>query len=130
MATNSAPGDTGGSGPTAEPGLSAVILAHKRAAAVVVAVAVLAIALTVVPALLGSSSGALSDATTCSQWAAASAGQKSGYAQLYLHQYGSFSSAGRNLDAVQNTINRRCVQAAYLGEADDVSVLAAIQQAY
>lgn len=57
-------------------------------------------------------------------------GQQSGYAQLYLHEYGSFSGAGRTLDAVQNTITQRCVRAAYLGEADDVSVLAAIHQAY
>jgi hypothetical protein len=128
MYTNSAPGDTGGSGPTAEPGVSALILAHKRAAAVVVAIVLFAIAITVVPALAGSNSGALNDATTCSQWAAASAGQKSAYAQRYLDEYGSFSGAGRNLNAVQNTITQRCVRAAYLGEADDVSVLAAVRR--
>jgi hypothetical protein len=136
MATNSAPGDDArpgssneraDSGATAEPGLWPLISRHKRATGIVVGLAVLAIALSVVPALVGSSSGPLNDATTCSQWASASSTQQSDYARLYLDGYGTFSGAGRTGAAVQTSISRACVRAAYLGEADDVSILAAVR---
>jgi hypothetical protein len=128
MATNGAPGngDGDGSGSTAEPGLWPLILRHRRASATVAAIAVLAIGLSVVPGLVGSGGGPLSDATTCSQWSAASSAQRSAYVQLYLESYGSFSGAGRTSAAVQTTITHGCVRAAFLGEADDVSVLAAV----
>ena len=136
MATNSAPGEgegagaageDAGSGATAEPGLWPLLRRHKRATAIVVAIAVLAIALSVVPALVGSSSGPLTDATSCSGWSGASSAQKAAYVQLYLDAYGSFSGAGRTSAAVQTSINHGCIRAAYLGEADDVSVLAAVR---
>ena len=122
-----APGDSADSGPSAEPGLWPLIRAHRRAAGIVVAIAVLAIALTVIPAIVGSSGGPLSDSTNCSQWSAASSAQKAAYVQLYLDEYGSFSGAGRTSAAVRTTIEHGCIRAAFLGEADSVSVLAAVR---
>ena len=49
-----AAGEDAGSGATAEPGLWPLLRRHKRATAIVVAIAALAIALSVVPALVGS----------------------------------------------------------------------------
>jgi hypothetical protein len=127
MATNSAPGDGASSGSTAEPGLWPLIIRHKQVAAAVLVVFVLGIAVTVIPGLVGSNSGPLSDSTTCAEWAAASSSQKSAYVQLYLDEYGSFSGAGRTAAAVQSAISRGCVHATYLGEADDLTVVAAVR---
>jgi ABC-type transport system involved in cytochrome c biogenesis permease component len=130
MATDSAPGDTAGSGASSNQGLGGLILAHKRAAAAVVGIVLVLIVISVLPAVLGSSSGALNDATTCSEWAAASGDQKVAYAQLFLRENGSLTSAGLTSAAVQNTISQGCVRAAYLGEADDVSVIGAVNKAF
>jgi ABC-type transport system involved in cytochrome c biogenesis permease component len=130
VATNSAPGDAAGSGASSNPGLSGLILAHKRATAIVVGIVLVLIVISVLPAVLGSSSGALNDATTCSEWAAASGDQKVAYAQLFRRENGSLTSAGQTPAAVQNTISDGCVRAAYLGEADDVSVIGAVNKAF
>ncbi len=136
MVTNSAPGEGAergaagegaGSGSTAEPGLWPLLRRHKRATAIVAAIAVLAIALSVVPGLVSSSSGPLTDATSCSDWSAASSAQKGAYVELFLDAYGRSSGAGRTNAAVQASITHGCVRAGYLGEADDVSVLSALR---
>ena len=130
MATNSAPGDAAGPSASSNQGLSGLILAHKRATAIVVGIVLVLIAISVLPAVLGSSSGALNDATTCSEWAAASGDQQVAYAQLFLRENGSLTNAGQTAAAVQNTVSQGCVRAAYLGEADDVSVIGAVNQAF
>jgi ABC-type transport system involved in cytochrome c biogenesis permease component len=130
VATNSAPGDTAASDASSNQGLSGLILAHKRATAVVAGIVLVLIVISVLPAVLGSSSGALNDAATCSEWAAASGDQQVAYAQLFLRENGSLTSAGQTAGAVQNTISQGCVRAAYLGEADDVSVIGAVNKAF
>ena len=130
MATNSAPGDAAGPSASSNQGLSGLILAHKRATAIVVGIVLVLIAISVLPAVLGSSSGALNDATTCSEWAAASGDQQVAYAQLFLRENGSLTNAGQTAAAVQNTVSQGCVRAAYLGEADDVSVIGAVNKAF
>ena len=130
MATNSAPGDAAGPSASSNQGLSGLILAHKRATAIVVGIVLVLIAISVLPAVLGSSSGALNDATTCSELAAASGDQKVAYAQLFLRENGSLTNAGQTVAAVRNTVTQGCVRAAYLGEADDVSVIGAVNKAF
>lgn len=103
---------------------------HKRGAAAAATVFLLAIAITVLPTLSGSSAGALTDSTTCSQWAAATPGQQSGYAYLYLREYRPAPVTAANAQAVGGAISKACVEAAYLGEADDVSVVAAFRHAF
>jgi hypothetical protein len=122
-----APGDNAGSEPGAEPGLWPLIRRHKRAAATAVTIVVVAIALTVVPGLVDSSSGPLKDSTTCTQWSAASSPQKAAYVQLYLDEYGTFSGAGATSTAVRTTIDHGCIRAGFLGEGDNASVLAAVR---
>lgn len=107
--------------------LKALALGHKRMCALVVGLLLVVIALSVVPALVGSGGGALADSTTCSGWSAASSAQQTAYAHLYLNEYGGLSNTAGSAGAVQRAISSACVRAAYLGEADDVSVLAAIR---
>ena len=122
-----APGDNAGTEPGAEPGLWPLIRRHKRAAATALTIVVLAIALTVVPGLVDSSSGPLRDSTTCTQWSAASAAQKAAYVQLYLDEYGTFSGAGSTSAAVRARIEHGCIRAVFLGEGDNLSVPAAVR---
>ncbi|MGO9821314.1 MAG: hypothetical protein ACLPTJ_11770 [Solirubrobacteraceae bacterium] len=107
--------------------LSALIAEHKRATAAIVGVFLLMIAITVVPALAGSSSSSISDSATCSQWAAAPSSQQTAYGHLYLKEYHPAPNTDSNAAEVAQTISKACVQAAYLGEADDLSVLAAFR---
>ncbi len=107
--------------------LSAIIAAHKRATAAIVAVVVAMIAVTVVPALAGSNASAISDASTCSQWEASPSGQQTAYGHLYLREYRIAANTAANASTVARAISKACVEAAYLGEADDLSVLAAFR---
>jgi hypothetical protein len=107
--------------------ISALITEHKRVAAAIVGVFVLMIAVTVVPALAGSSPGAISDSATCSQWAAAPSAQQTAYGHLYLKEYRPAPDTAANAAEVAETISKACVRAAYLGEGDDLSVLAAFR---
>jgi hypothetical protein len=127
MPADGASGQGAGPGATAEPGLGPLLRRHKAAAAAVVVIAVLAIALSVVPGLIGSGGGPLSDSTTCSAWSAASPARRAAYVQLYLRTYGSFTGAGPTSPAVQTAINHGCIRAGFLGEADELSVLDAVR---
>jgi hypothetical protein len=110
--------------------LSALIAEHKRVAAAIVGVFVLMIAVTVVPALAGSSPSSISDSTNCSAWAAAPSAQQTAYGHLYLKEYRPAPDTAANAAEVAQTIGKACVQAAYLGEADDLSVLAAFRHEF
>ena len=103
---------------------------HKGASAVAIVVVLLLVAFTVAAAITGSSNAALSDSTSCSQWVSSRQAQQNAYAQLYLKEHGAPSSGVRNADGVRSTITSTCTQAAYLGESDDVSVVAAIHHDY
>jgi type II secretory pathway pseudopilin PulG len=100
---------------------------HKAASAVVIAVVLLLVAFTAAAAVSSSSNAALSDATSCTQWASASAAQQSTYAQLYFAEHGGLASGANDPTSIRSAINSACSQAAYLGESDDVSVLAAVR---
>jgi hypothetical protein len=112
------------------PTLRGIMARHKGASAVAIVVVLLLIAFSVAAAISSSSTAALSDSTSCSQWVASREGQQNAYAQLYLKEHGAPSSAARTADAVRSTITSTCTQAAYLGESDDVSVVAAINHDY
>ncbi len=103
---------------------------HKGASAVAIVVVVLLVAFTVAAAITGSSNAALSDSTSCSQWVSSRQAQQNAYAQPYLKEHGAPSSGVRSADGVRSTITSTCTQAAYLGESDDVSVVAAIKHDY
>ncbi len=129
--TNGSRDDAGASGPTA-PGftLRSAIAAHKRATAGVVAVLVVAVALPFVPPFLGPRGVAHRDSTSCSQWSSASQAQQTAYSHLYFSEHVADPSGASDAGSITTAITDACIQAAYLGEADDMSVLAAIEHQY
>ena len=108
------------------PSLRTIIARHKRETAVVVVLVIVLVGTMAAAALPSSRASALSDASTCSAWASAGQSQQTTYARLYLTEYGGT----RGTASVVSAINSACTHAAYLGEADDVSILAAINHAF
>jgi len=99
---------------------------HKRETAAVIVVVVLLVAFTAASALSSSRASALSDASTCSEWASAGQSQQAAYARLYVTEYRSSRSTG----SVESALSSACTHAAYLGEADDISLVAAMNHAF
>jgi Tfp pilus assembly protein PilX len=103
---------------------------HKRASAGAIALLFVLVAVTLLPALLSSSTAVLSDATSCSGWGSASQAQQTAYSRLYLNEHGVLASGASDPNSIKSAVSNACIQAAYLGEADDVSVIAAIKHQY
>lgn len=110
--------------------ISALIAQHKRAAAVIIGVFILAIVITVVPSLASSSSASISDSSTCSQWENTSSPQQTAYGHLYLKEYRPAPNTASNANEVVHVISKACLKAGYLGEADNLSVLGAFRQQF
>ena len=108
------------------PTLRSVMARHKGASAVAIAVVVLLVAFSVAAAVSSSSTAALSDSTSCSQWVASRPDQQSAYARLYSKEHGAVPGGARSTDGIKSAITSNCTQAAYLGESDDVTVIAAV----
>lgn len=105
------------------------LIRRYKAASAGALVALMALALTIVASAFSNSSAIpLKDSTTCSEWSVATAAQRSAYAQLYIGEHAGAGALAP--DGVVSAINADCTHAAYLGEADDLSVLAALQHAY
>jgi len=84
----------------------------------------------VAAALPSAKAGALSDSSTCSAWSSATSAQQTAYAHLYITEHASSVGGGLGTANVASTINGDCNHAAYLGEADDVSIVAALNHAF
>lgn len=110
--------------------ISSLIAEHKRATAAVVGIFVLMIAITVVPSLASSDSSSINDTATCSQWEASPSSQQAAYGHLYLREYRPAPNTDANAAEVARTISKACVEAGYLGEADNLSVLAAFKHQF
>lgn len=109
---------------------TALIAQHKRATAAIVGVFILAIVITVVPSLASSSSASMSDSSTCSQWEDTSSSQQTAYGHLYLKEYRPAPNTASNANEVVQVISKACVKAGYLGEAENLSLLAAFRQQF
>jgi hypothetical protein len=131
MAANSEP-DAAAPGSSASPpwSLMSLIRAHRRASAGAIVFVLLVVAVTIVTTVSSPTRAPLSDSASCSQWAAATPAQKIAYSHVYINEYGAFANTNRNADAVEAAIDKSCVRAAYLGEADDISVLASLRHAF
>jgi hypothetical protein len=137
-ATNSDPGSSAPLGNPAAPGptagdrwtVRALVLAHKRVAAGSIVVLLVVFVVTLVTTVSSPSRQPLSDSASCTQWAAGTSAQKVAYSHLYINEYGRFANTARNAAAVETAINQACTKASYLGEADDLSVLAGIRHAF
>ena len=110
------------------PSLKKLILAHKRAAAGVIAVVLVLVGVMVGAALPSARDVSLSDSSTCSAWGSASQAQRSAYARRYVAEYAS--NGARDQDTTEADLTGACNHAAYLGEADDISLVAAMNHAF
>ena len=131
-ATNSDQTDTAASGPSADDRwtVRAVVRRHKWAAAATAAVVLVVVALTLITTLVSPSREPLSDSASCTQWDAGTPAQKIAYSHLYINEYGRVPNTAGNAAAIETTIDKACTEASYLGEADDVSVLASLRHAF
>ncbi len=109
------------------PSLKTIILRHRRATAAAIVVVVVLIGVMAAAALPSAKAGALADSSSCSQWTSATAAQQSAYAHLYITEHVSSALSAGN---VESAINTDCNHAAYLGEADDISIVAALNHAF
>ena len=112
------------------PSLKAIILRHKAVAAAAFAVVLVLIGVMAAAALPSAKGGALSDSSTCSAWSSATHAQQSEYARLYITEHGSHVNGGLSPASVESATDSACSHAAYLGEADDVSIVAALNHAF
>ncbi len=81
-------------------------------------------------ALLGARAGAVTDATTCSQWGLANQNQQTAYARLYIREHGSVPRAGTSPVAVIAAIDNGCLRAYTDDVADTATVAQAISGTY
>jgi hypothetical protein len=110
------------------PSIKAIILRHKAASAAAVAIVLVLVGAMVAAALPSAKAGALSDSSTCSAWSSATGAQQTAYARLYVNE--RLGGANRHVGTIKAALNGDCNHAAYLGEADDVSVVAALNHAF
>ena len=104
------------------------LAAHPAAALGAAAVAAILVAMIVVAAL-GAKGGAVSDATSCTQWGSANVNKQDAYASLYVSEHGSVSPRwGPAPTGVINAINAGCAQAFGEGVSDSVTVVQAISR--
>jgi hypothetical protein len=74
---------------------------------------------------LGTNAGAVTDATTCTQWGSTTQNRQSAYAALYLKEHGAIPHWGGSRADVLNAINWGCG----LAYGDDVSDTTTVDQA-
>lgn len=105
-----------------------LIGAHRTVALGVLAALTVMVAMILVAAL-GAKGGAVSDATTCTQWGAANVDQQRAYARLYVNEHGPVSPRwGLAPIGVINAINAGCTQAFGENVSDSVTVVQAISR--
>ncbi len=110
--------------------LRTIVRRHKAATAGALAIVLVLIGVMAAAALPSAKAGALSDSSTCSAWSSASRAQQSGYAHLYITEHGAGVSGGLDAGSVESAIDGACNHAAYLGEADDIGLVAALNHAF
>lgn len=99
---------------------------HKRATAVIVLVCALAVTYFVLIAT-GPTGAAVTDKTTCEQWASANISHQQTYARLYVSEHGPVSPRwGPAPQGVINAINAGCYQAYGEDVANTATMLQAI----
>ena len=107
-----------------------LMAAHKRAAVVIAAVLILAVAYLTLIAL-GPRVGTLSDRSTCEQWGSANVDQQSAYARRYIAEHGNVSPRwGPPPGGVINAINAGCYQAFGEDVANTATMLQAVARSF
>lgn len=131
MSLGSGSGDASPDRPGYEfPTLRGFVRGHKAISAAVIGLVLIAVAFTVAAAVLGSSAraSALTDASTCSDWSSAGPALQTAYSRRYIAEHGG--AGFLSVAALTSAIRTDCATAAYLGESDDLSVVAALKHAF
>ncbi len=109
--------------------LRSLIARHRLLALSALAVILILLAMLLV-AVLGPKAGAVTDATSCSQWGSTDQNKQAGYARLYVQEHGPLSGGATSVGAVESAINNGCMAAYGSDEEDTVSVLQSIRKQY
>ncbi len=107
------------------------LIAGHRVAALAAATACAVLVAMIAVAVLGAKAGAVTDATTCSQWGSANVDRQNTYARLYVTEHGPVSPRwGPPPAGVINAINAGCYQAFGEGVEDSATVVQAISRTF
>jgi len=113
----------------AEPWTIRGLIAGHRMAALAAATACAVLVAIFTVAVLGAKAGAVTDATTCSQWGSANVDRQNAYAGLYVREHGPVSPRwGPSPAGVINAINAGCYQAFGEDVEDSATVVQAISR--
>jgi hypothetical protein len=110
--------------------VTSLLRRHPRVTAAAALAVAAAVALTILTTVTNPRPQPLADSTSCSQWAAATRAEQVAYSNLYIDEYGRFADTARRAAEVRAQIGRACTHASYLGEADDLTVLAAMRHSF
>ncbi|HEY3772369.1 MAG TPA: hypothetical protein VGL69_05205 [Solirubrobacteraceae bacterium] len=110
--------------------LASLVRRHPRVAGASLALVIVLVAVTILTSVSDPHRQPLSDSASCSQWAAATPAQQTAYAHLYINEYGRFANTAGHAAALTAAIDKACTHASYLGEADDISILASLRHAF
>lgn len=107
-----------------------LIASHKTASLVIAGLLAVAVAYLVIIAL-GPRAGAVTDRTTCAQWASTNVNGQDAYARLYVSEHGPVSPRwGPAPTGVINAINAGCYQAFGEDVSDTATVVQAISRSF
>jgi hypothetical protein len=95
-----------------------LLAAHKPVAFAAAATCAVMVAMLLF-AVLGPKAGAVTDATTCSQWGSANWNQQTAYARLYVREHGAIDGQTSPM-AIINGIDNECM-VAYGEDVDDTT---------
>jgi|GEM_PF-4835845 len=112
-----------------QPSLRALVLKH-RWIAVGALVLVLLFGVLLIPEIVTAGRWKVTDSTSCSAWSSANSRQQAAYARLYVRRHGSLENGATSPAAIEGAINNACLQAFAYDEADNVTVLQAINGQY
>lgn len=107
-----------------------LVASHKRASLLIAGLFAIAIAYLAIIAL-GPTAGAVTDRTTCEQWASANINRQDAYARQYVSEHGGVSPRwGPAPTGVINAINAGCYQAWGEDVAETTTVVQAISRQF
>ena len=107
----------------------ALVARHKLAGLGAAALIAVTLAMILV-AVIGSRGGAVSDATTCTQWSSANQSRQTAYARLYVREHGALAGGATSTGSVIAAINTGCNQAFDEDVSDNVTVVQAISGSF
>ena len=106
-----------------------LVARHKLAALGVAAVIALVLAM-ILTVILGPKAGAVTDATTCTQWGSANQNQQAAYAKLYVREHGPLPGGSTSPANIITWINDGCTLAYEVDASDTTTVVQAISRKF